>query len=149
MAPKVKDQVPVDPDQDEEVQDGQSGKPQSEKSKPVEKKEPVLSDREIREREKDLGDALATYSAARDKVRAATSMLKESAALYQDFLNKCNRSASNKYGMVSQRLRALATLTLVAGICNRLTGVVRDTSRIQTLVAGDVRRAVMDPELLK
>lgn len=147
MASKGQDQVPVDSDQDEEVQENQSS--QSQQPKTVQKKEVVLSDREARERERDLDDALKVYSSALEKVRSASSILKESVALYQDFLNKCNRSASNKFGMVAQRFRAKATLALVNGISNRLTGLVRDSSRVQTLVAGDVRRAVMDPELLK
>jgi hypothetical protein len=108
-----------------------------------------LTDREIRERERDLNDAIILYEAARKKIHAASSILREALSLYKNFLDICNRSPYTKYGMVAQKLHIRSVLTVVTGINNRLSSLVRDTTRTQTLTMGDIRQAVMDPNLTR
>lgn len=112
-------------------------------------KEKELSESEIQDRLQDLDDVLVIFNDAKKKLSDAVSLLRESINLYQDFSKKCNRSDSNRQVMVSKRLRIKFILDTLIVASGKLLSVMNSSSKIQAVVINDLKRDVVDPELLR
>lgn len=108
-----------------------------------------LSESEIQDRLQDLDDVLVIFNNAKEKLSNSVLLLRESINLYQEFVRRCNRSDSNKYASVAKRLKAKFILDTLVSASGKLLSVISSTSRTQALVINDLKRDVVDPELLR
>ena len=113
-----------------------------------EKEKKKLSEAEIRERIRDLDDALTIYAEARKKLSSSLVSLREAINLYQEFIRKCSRSNSNRYAMVARRLKIKFILDTVMVASGKLSSVINSSSRIQAMTSDDLHAQVVDSELL-
>lgn len=113
-----------------------------------EKEDKKLSESEIRNRIRDLDDALTIYASARKKLSESLISLREAINLYQEFIRKCQRSNSNRYAMVARRLKIKFILDTAMVASGKISSVINSSSRIQTMTSDDLHMQVVDPELL-
>jgi hypothetical protein len=107
-----------------------------------------LSKDEIRDRLQDLDDVLNIYADARKKLSSSLVLIRDAINLYQEATKKCVRSNSNRYAMVSQRLKMKFALDIAVAASGKLSSVINSSARIQSMVSDDLKQAVVDPELI-